>query len=97
MGTSKNPLSLPIADSPRVNVGESGRERSGIIRRQFCGARQVAAIFRGAHMWNGPPGKAFFKRVITRERAVICSAFKRGLAAGLDEVRDARANHICGL
>src|SRR5205823_498095 len=41
-------LSLPIADSPGVNVNESGRERNGIIRRQFCGGRQLRAIFRGA-------------------------------------------------
>jgi hypothetical protein len=43
-------LSLAIADSPGVNVNESERERSGIIRRQFCGVRRVEAIFRGAHM-----------------------------------------------
>jgi hypothetical protein len=42
-------LSLAIADSPGVNVNESERERSGIIRRQFCGVRRVEAIFRGAH------------------------------------------------
>jgi hypothetical protein len=41
-------LSLTIADSPGVNVTESERERSGIIRRQFCGVWQVKAIFRGA-------------------------------------------------
>src|ERR1700716_1695054 len=41
-------LSLAIADSPGVNVNESERERSGIIRRQFCGVRRVEAIFRGA-------------------------------------------------
>jgi hypothetical protein len=33
----------------RVNVNVSKRERSGIIRRQFCGGRRVAAIFRGTH------------------------------------------------
>jgi hypothetical protein len=32
----------------RVNVKESEGERTEIIRRQFCGARQVQAIFRGA-------------------------------------------------
>jgi hypothetical protein len=31
-----------------VNVYESEREQTGIIRRQSCGARSVAAIFRGA-------------------------------------------------
>jgi hypothetical protein len=41
-------LSMPIADSPGVNVNESDRERNGIIRWQFCGAWQGAAIFRGA-------------------------------------------------
>jgi hypothetical protein len=41
-------LSLPIADHPAVNVTESERERSGIICRQFCDGRSVAAIFRGA-------------------------------------------------
>jgi hypothetical protein len=41
-------ISLPIADSPGVNVYESEREQTGIIRRQSCGARSVAAIFRGA-------------------------------------------------
>src|SRR2546428_3721939 len=41
-------LSPPIADSPRVNVHESEREQSGISRRQFCGVRRLAAIFRGA-------------------------------------------------
>jgi hypothetical protein len=39
---------MPIADSPGVNVNESDRERNGIIRWQFCGAWQGAAIFRGA-------------------------------------------------
>src|SRR5207245_5703198 len=43
-------LSPPIADSPRVNVHESEREQSGISRRQFCGVRRLAAIFRGAQM-----------------------------------------------
>src|SRR6266436_3633825 len=42
-------LSPPIADSPRVNVHESEREQSGISRRQFCGVRRLAAIFRDAH------------------------------------------------
>src|SRR3977135_3661634 len=46
-------VSLPIADSLGVNVNESERERSGIICRQFCGVRRVAAIFRGAHMKVG--------------------------------------------
>ena len=41
-------LSLAIADSTGVNENESERERSGIIRRQFCGVRRVGAIFRGA-------------------------------------------------
>jgi hypothetical protein len=41
-------ISLPIADSPGVNVYESEREQSGIIRRQSWGARSEAAIFRGA-------------------------------------------------
>jgi hypothetical protein len=31
-----------------VNVRESEREQSGIIRGQFCGARPVGPIFRGA-------------------------------------------------
>ena len=37
-----------IADRLRVNVKESEGERSGIMRREFCGARQAGAIFRGA-------------------------------------------------
>ena len=41
-------VSLPIADSLRVNVNESERERSGIICGQFCGVRRVGRIFRGA-------------------------------------------------
>jgi hypothetical protein len=41
-------ISLPVADSPSVNVYESEREQSGIIRGQSCGARSVGAIFRGA-------------------------------------------------
>jgi hypothetical protein len=41
-------LSPPIADSPIVNVHESEREQSGISRRQFCGVRRVAVIFRGS-------------------------------------------------
>jgi Di-haem oxidoreductase, putative peroxidase len=41
-------ISVPIADAASVNVYESEREQSRIIRRQFCGARPVGAIFRGA-------------------------------------------------
>jgi hypothetical protein len=48
LGHLEKLLSLPIADSPGVNVNESERERNGIIRRQFCGGRQLRAIFRGA-------------------------------------------------
>ena len=39
---------MPTADAAGVNVYESEREQSRIIRRQFCGARPVGAIFRGA-------------------------------------------------
>ena len=42
-------LSLAIADSTGVNENKSERERSEIIRRQFCGVRRIRAIFRGAH------------------------------------------------
>ena len=38
-GNLEKSLLLPIADSLGVNVSESERERSGIIRRQFCGVR----------------------------------------------------------
>jgi ribosomal 50S subunit-associated protein YjgA (DUF615 family) len=38
-GNLEKLLSLPIADSLGANVNESERERSGIIRRQFCGVR----------------------------------------------------------
>ena len=31
-----------------MNVKESEGERSGVIRRQFCGARQIQVIFPGA-------------------------------------------------
>ena len=48
MGHLEKLISLPIADSPGVNVYESEREQSGIIRRQSWGARSEAAIFRGA-------------------------------------------------
>jgi hypothetical protein len=41
-------ISEPIADPSGVNVYESEREQSRIIRRQFCDARPVGAIFRGA-------------------------------------------------
>jgi hypothetical protein len=51
LGHLEKLLSLAIADSPGVNVNESERERSGIIRRQFCGVRRVEAIFRGA-LWS---------------------------------------------
>src|SRR3977135_52401 len=49
-GNLEKLLPLPIADSLGANVNESERERSGIIRRQFCGVRRVEAIFRGALM-----------------------------------------------
>src|SRR5256886_14571117 len=49
-GNLEKLLSLPVADSLGVNVNESEREQSGIIPRQFCGARRVRAIFRGALM-----------------------------------------------
>src|SRR2546430_7663459 len=49
-GNLEKLLSLPVADSLGVNVNESEREQSGIIPRQFCGARRVRAIFRGAHV-----------------------------------------------
>src|SRR6516162_6780215 len=42
-------LPLAIADSSGVNVNESERERSGIIRGQFYGVWRGGAIFRGAH------------------------------------------------
>ncbi len=48
--------------------------------REFCNRKQgfcVSAHF--SHMWNGPPGKDFFKRFITRER---CSHMS-GLSARL--------------
>src|SRR5262252_6313788 len=41
-------LPLAIADSSGVNVNESERERSGIIRGQFYGVWRGGAIFRGA-------------------------------------------------
>jgi len=43
-------LPLAIADSSGVNVNESERERSGIIRGQFYGVWRGGAIFRGAPM-----------------------------------------------
>src|SRR5271168_3923068 len=51
-------ISLPIADCPGVNVYESEREQTGIIRRQSCGARSVAAIFRGALNFNADAHRA---------------------------------------
>src|SRR6516165_3965127 len=45
-------LPLAIADSSGVNVNESERERSGIIRGQFYGVWRGGAIFRGAHMFS---------------------------------------------
>src|SRR6516225_12134229 len=45
-------LPLAIADSSGVNVNESERERSGIIRGQFYGVWRGGAIFRGAHKYN---------------------------------------------
>src|SRR2546429_266328 len=50
IGNLEKLLSLPVADSLGVNVNESEREQSGTIPRQFCGARRVRAIFRGALM-----------------------------------------------
>jgi hypothetical protein len=41
-------ISMPIADLASVNIYESEREQSRIIRGQFCGERPVGAIFRGA-------------------------------------------------
>src|SRR6516164_3343228 len=46
-------LPLAIADSSGVNVNESERERSGIIRGQFYGVWRGGAIFRGALMLVG--------------------------------------------
>jgi hypothetical protein len=48
-------ISMPIADLASVNISESEREQSRIIRRQFCGERPVGAIFRGAHMMMWDP------------------------------------------
>src|SRR6516162_399261 len=45
-------LPLAIADSSGVNVNESERERSGIIRGQFYGVWRGGAIFRGAHVYK---------------------------------------------
>jgi hypothetical protein len=41
-------IPVPIADPPGVNVCESKREQTRIIRRQFRGKRPLGAIFRGA-------------------------------------------------
>src|SRR6516164_6979333 len=49
LGHLEKLISVPIADVASVNAYESEREQSRIIRRQFCGARPVGAIFRGAH------------------------------------------------
>jgi hypothetical protein len=57
-------LSLTIADSTGVNVNESERERSGIIRTQFCGVRKVGAIFRGALKIRRQFCPAFDRRVL---------------------------------
>src|SRR6516164_5417543 len=51
-------LPLAIADSSGVNVNESERERSGIIRGQFYGVWRGGAIFRGAHKADDPSGRA---------------------------------------
>lgn len=41
-------------------------------------------------MWNGPEGKGFFRRLITRERCGHMSGLLvRFVTAGLDEVREA--------
>ena len=42
------------------------------------------------HMWNDPPGKGFFRRLITWERCGHMYGLSARLwTAGLDEVRDA--------
>jgi hypothetical protein len=61
-------LSLAIADSPGVNVNESERERSGIIRRQFCGVRRVGAIFRGALGSIGSGRRAYFAGLVVERQ-----------------------------
>ena len=62
-------------------------------RRAFGGSVQNLS-----HMWNGPPGKDFFKRVVTRER---CSHMS-GLSARLGPLASMKsairgAYHICAL
>src|SRR3981189_3595165 len=54
-------LSLSIADIIGVNVHESKRERSRIIRSRFCGVRGGATIFRGAH--NSDRDRMPFRRL----------------------------------
>src|SRR5262249_2438667 len=48
LGHLEKLISMPIADLASVNIYESEREQSRIIRGQFCGERPVKAIFRGA-------------------------------------------------
>jgi hypothetical protein len=54
-------ISMPISDLAGVNIYESEREQSRIIRRQFCGERPVGAIFRGALLYMPEP-TAILKR-----------------------------------
>jgi hypothetical protein len=51
-----------------------------------------------SHMWNGPPGKVFFKRLITRERCGHMSGLL-GRFEPLASMKFAmrRADHICAL
>jgi len=55
--------------------------RPGVLRCRAC---------RKCHMWNDPPGKGFFRRLITWERCGHMYGLSARLwTAGLDEVRDA--------
>src|SRR6516225_466756 len=84
-------LPLAIADSSGVNVNESERERSGIIRGQFYGVWRGGAIFRGAHLLILADGVSFFDRYspnLPREGRPIAGTRQRSRAlAALIEVR----------
>ena len=58
--------------------------------RSRSAAAPVPVEYYIRHMWSGPAGKCFFRRLISGNGAVICSAcFARSRTAGLDEIRDA--------
>src|SRR6516225_12505257 len=71
-------LPLAIADSSGVNVNESERERSGIIRGQFYGVWRGGAIFRGALMRSPYLSDKFFPYKPDQDYYVLLKSSDQG-------------------